>query len=83
MKIITENLGSKSSGPFEIKTSFFSLNDNIINQEITNVPSISEGNKRIVELTIDVPQGVSTKLKSQIFLDNEKVHQRESVSTFP
>lgn len=83
MKILAENLGVKSSAPFEIRTSFFNLNGVIENQKTTYVPSISAGNKRIVDLTIDVPQEITTKLKSQIFLDNKEVHQRESLSTFP
>jgi len=83
MKIIVENLGTKYSGNFIIEASFFDLNGNIVNQETTSVTSLPAGQKKIVEMSIDVPQGVTTKLKSLIYLNNKMVHKRESLSNFP
>jgi hypothetical protein len=83
MKIAVENLGERPSGAFTIQAAFFSLDGNIVNEKTIDAPSISVAKKSIVELEIDVPQGITTKLKTRVYLDDIKVHQRESLSEFP
>ena len=83
MKIIVENLGQEAASNFKIWGGFYSEDDIFFNQETTLISSLAAGTKKIAELTMDVPQDISTKLKTQIRLNNEVVHKRESSSSFP
>ena len=82
LKIIVENLGRVSASNFKILGAFYNQN-NIFNQEETLVPSLAAGNKKIVDLKVNVPQGISTTLKTQIHLNNKIVNEKESNSSFP
>lgn len=82
LKIIVENLGRKSAGNFKIWGAFFNQN-NYFNFKETSKYSITAGTKKILELKLDVPQSIITKLKTHIFLNNKIVHERESSSNFP
>jgi len=83
MKIVVENLGQETASNFKIWGAFYSQDDIFFNQETTSVSSLAAGTKKIVELTMDVPQAISTNLKTQIHLNDEVVHERESSSSFP
>jgi hypothetical protein len=83
MKILIENLGQDLADNFIIWGAFFHKDDIFYNQETISVSSLAAGMKNIVELTMDVPQVLSTKLKTQIYLNNEVIHERESSSSFP
>ncbi|UCF12784.1 MAG: hypothetical protein JSW06_00615 [Thermoplasmatales archaeon] len=82
LKIIVENLGRESASNFKILGAFYSQN-NILNQEEILIPSLAAGNKKIVDLKLNVPQGISTTLKTQIHLNNKIVNEKESNSSFP
>lgn len=83
MKIVVENLGQETAENFKIWGGFYSEDDIFSNQETTLISSLAAGTKKIVELTMDVPLAISTKLKTQIHLNDEVVHERESSSSFP
>ncbi|MCK4332475.1 MAG: hypothetical protein KAV40_02725 [Thermoplasmatales archaeon] len=83
MKIVVENLGQETASNFKIWGAFYSQDDIFFNQETTSVSSLAAGTKKIIELTMDVPQAISTNLKTQIHLNDEVVHERESSSSFP
>ena len=65
-----------------MKPLFHSEFDIRYNQKSTVVSSLPAGEKKEVTLKITVPKGVSTVLKTQIYLNDEMVHEKESTSTF-
>jgi hypothetical protein len=81
--MIIENLGTEATSDIEVRGAFYDNTSRIFNQEIMSVPSIAAGEKRVVELSVDVPSLVSTTLKTQLFLNGMMVNQRESTSRFP
>jgi len=83
IKILIENLGRKTAKNFEVKGAFFNQNDISFNTEAVLVSSLAAGDKKVVELKINVPQSFSSTLKTQIYLDNKMVHEKESSSVFP
>jgi hypothetical protein len=83
IKILIENLGKMIAENFEVKGSFFSLDNMSFNTEVVLVSSLVAGDKKEVELKINVPQSFSSTLKTQIYLDDKLVHEKESTSVFP
>jgi len=81
--MIIENLGTAATSAIEVRGAFYDNTSRIYNQETMNVTSIAAGEKRVVELSVDVPSLVSTTLKTQLFLNGMMVDQRESISRFP
>ena len=83
IQIIIENLGTVTVSDVEVRGAFYDNISQIYNQEITYIPSIAEGEKRLVELSIDVPSSVLVTLKTQLYLKGVMVDERESTSRFP
>ncbi|MBE3120725.1 MAG: transglutaminase domain-containing protein [Thermoplasmata archaeon] len=81
--MIFENLGTAASSDIEVRGAFYDNTSRVYNQETMSVPSIAAGEKRVVELSVDVPSLVSTTLKTQLYLNGMMVNQRESTSRFP
>ena len=81
--MIIENLGTAATTDIEVRGAFYDNTNRNYNQEAMNVSSIAAGQKRVVELSVDVPPLVSTVLKTQLFLNGMMVDQRESSSRFP
>ena len=81
--MIIENLGTVATSAIEVRGAFYDNTSRIYNQETINVTSIGAGEKRMVELSVDVPPLVSTTLKTQLFLNGMMLDQRESTSRFP
>jgi hypothetical protein len=83
MKILVENLGVTTANSFDIWGAFFSQGNIFFNQKTTSISRLEAATKKIVGLKLDVPQEFSTKLKTRIYLNDEMVHERESLSNFP
>lgn len=83
MIILVENLGRKAASNFEIRGAFYSQDNIGFNQETILIPYLAAGDKKIVDLKVDVPQTFMTTLKTKIYLNNEMVHEKESTDTFP
>lgn len=86
VKMILENLGTAATSNIEVRGAFFDNANLIYNQVIVSISPIRAGQKRQVELSVDVPVAVpekTTTLKTQLFLHSIQVHQRESTSRFP
>jgi len=83
LNILVENIGRKNAYNFEIKGAFYNQNNVGFNKETISITSLNTGEKKVVELKINVPKGFSTNLKTQIYVDNEIVHEKESSSSFP
>ncbi len=82
LKIIVENLGRKTANNFNIWGAFFNQGT-YFNQKETSEISLLEDMKKFVNLKMDVPQILTTQLKTQVYLNNKIVHERESTSSFP
>lgn len=83
IKILIENLGRGNANNFEIRGAFYNQNGIGFNKETTWIASLAAGKKKVVDLQINVPQGISTTLKTQIYLNDQMVHEKESTSSFP
>jgi len=83
IKILIENLGRGNANNFEIRGAFYNQNGIGFNKETTWIASLVAGKKKVVDLQINVPQGTSTTLKTQIYLNDQMVHEKESTSSFP
>jgi hypothetical protein len=83
IKMIIDNLGTTATSNIEIRGAFYDNTSRVYNQETLSIPSIAVGEKRVVELSIDVPSLVSSTLKTQLYLNGMMVDQRESTSRFP
>jgi len=81
LKIVIENLGRITTN-FKIWGAFFNQDTYFNQREISEI-SLSEDTKKIIDLKMDVPQIISTQLKTQIHMNNKVVHERESTSGFP
>jgi len=81
--MIIENLGTAATSNIEVRGAFYDNISQIYNQDVTYIPSIIEGEKHRVELSIDVPSLVSVTLKTQLYLNEVMVDERESTSRFP
>jgi hypothetical protein len=81
--IVIENLGTVASSDIEVRGAFYDNMSQIYNQETMSVPSVAAGEKRMVDLSVDVPSSGSTTLITQLYLNGTMVNQRESSSRFP
>ena len=82
MKIMIQNLGTKTAYDFYVTAAFYDQQGNELNVETKLISSLEYSDKTVVEMQIDVPQGLSTKLKTRIYYDNEMVHEKESTNIF-
>lgn len=80
--MIIENLGSAIAPYIEVRGAFYDDENQSYNEQITVVSSLAAGDKRIAELTMNIPPMVSTVLRTQLYLGDVMVHFRESSSRF-
>jgi predicted transglutaminase-like cysteine proteinase len=83
VEMILENLGTAQTTSIEVRGAFYDNMSHIYNQQTTMVSPFAAGEKRLVELSVDVPPIVSTTLKTQLYINDVMVDQRESSSQFP
>jgi hypothetical protein len=81
--MIIENLGTAAASDIKVQGAFYDNTSQVYNQEIMYIPSIAIGEKRMVELSIDVPSLISSTLKTQLYMKGVMVDERESTSRFP
>jgi len=80
--VIVENLGTAATSDIEVRGAFYDNKSKVYNQERLYIPSIAVGEKRLVELSVDVPSLVSVTLKTQLYLNGIMIDQAESASLF-
>jgi hypothetical protein len=80
--MIIENLGTTATSDIEVRGAFYDNTSQVYNQERMYIPSIAVGEKRLVELSVNVPSVVSVILKTQLYLNGMMIDQRESISLF-
>jgi len=83
MKLIVENIGSGAVLNFGVQGAFFTPDNQSRNPRSVIVYGLAAGLKEQVQLEMDVPQGVTSILRTEIVLDGLVVHVKESTSTFP
>jgi len=83
LKIMLENIGGATAYQFEVTGGFFDTTAIVYNMEAITVPFLAAHEKKIVELRLDVPQGFSTTLQTQIYVDDELVEEKKSATVFP
>jgi len=86
VKMILENLGTAAASDLEIRGAFYDTMGRIYNLQTMSVPPVIAGQKKLAEISVDVPASVAEKtttLKTQLYLDGDMVNQRESTSRFP
>jgi hypothetical protein len=81
--IIVENIGNEASSNFEIQGAFYNSNNQSLNPRSVIVYGLEPGLKDEVQLEMDVPQGVTTILRTELLYNGVVVHEKESTSTFP
>jgi hypothetical protein len=82
LKIIVENLGSEVAPEVEVRGAFYDMSNRSYEQKTTIVYSLGVGEKRFIELSVNVPSLISTSLKTHMYLNNVMVNQRESTIQF-
>jgi hypothetical protein len=83
IKIIIENIGSGAALNFDVQGAFYTSTNQSRNPNTVIVYGLEPGVKEEVRLEMDVPQGVTTILRTQLVMDDVVVHEKESTSTFP
>ena len=71
VKIFIENLGLETAEDVLVEGFFFTEGGGEYNVEQVVISSIEPGMKESVTLMVDIPQGVTTRFKTQVFLDGE------------
>lgn len=83
VKAIIENLGSAIAKNFRFEAAFFTNTGIKISYESVNIASLNPGIKKEITLSINIPKNITTWFKTRIYVDNEVVDEKESVSSFP
>jgi predicted transglutaminase-like cysteine proteinase len=83
VQMILENLGTDKTTNIDVRGAFYDNINRMYNQQTTMVSPLAAGEKRLVDLSVDVPPEVSTMLKTQLYINGVMVNQRESTSWFP
>lgn len=82
LKILVRNLGSTAVSSFEIRGAFYDATNRSYNEKIISGSFLDKEDQQIVELQVNIPEGVTTVLRTKIYLDGIMVHERESSSKF-
>jgi len=86
VRMVLENLGTENTGGIEIRGAFYDNLSMMYNLQTMTIPPLQAGEKRFVELSVDVPLALAEKtttLQTHIYIDGVMVNQRESMSRFP
>jgi len=83
VKAIVENLGVTTARNILFEGAFITLSGFKTNYESIIISNLEPGMSEKVTLSIDIPKSLTTWFKSRIFLDNELVDEKETVSSFP
>jgi hypothetical protein len=83
LKIRCKNLGRDTAQMIQLKAGFYTSSGICLNQKTTTVSSLLPQYQDEIELRLDIPQNVTTSLKTQIYLENTFIQEKESAATFP
>jgi len=82
LKMLVKNLGSTAASSFEIQGAFYDADNHSYNENTSRGSPLGPQDQMIINLQVDVPKGVSTVLRTRMYLDGIMVHERESSSHF-
>jgi hypothetical protein len=82
LKLVVENLGNIASDDIKITSAFYSSEDKEYNLIETNLSSIKPGEKKQLDIQLTTPHGISTILKTQIYMNGIFVEEKESETKF-
>ncbi|RLF26714.1 MAG: hypothetical protein DRN08_04145 [Thermoplasmata archaeon] len=83
IKILLENLGEETAKNVEVKAGFFSGDNQCYNGETITIPILEARGEKILNMKVTVPSGISTILKTQVYLNSKMVDEKKSDSWFP
>jgi len=83
VKIIIDNLGRTVAENFKVEAAFYTSSGVKINYESVYISSLEPSMKKEVIFSVNVPKNITTWFKTRIYIDNEIVDEKESVSSFP
>ncbi len=83
VQMVLENLGTDKTTSIEVRGAFYDNISRMYNLQTMTVSPLAAGEKRLVELSVDVPPEISTILKTQLYINDVMVNERESTSRFP
>jgi hypothetical protein len=83
LKMLMKNLGSAAASSFEIRGAFYDAANHSYNENSSGESFLGPQDRQIIDLQVTVPKGVSTELRTRIYLGGRIVHERESSSHFP
>ncbi len=79
--LVVENLGSGIAEDIVVEGGCYTQDNIKLNYERDIISNLKPGMRKEIRLTVDVPSGVTTWFKTRIYLDNEVVHEKESISS--
>lgn len=83
VKAIIENLGRTTAKDFKVEAAFYTSSGVKSNYESVDITSLDPGMKKEISLSVSIPKNLTTWFKTRIYIDNEVVDEKESVSSFP
>lgn len=81
--IIIKNMGSGDAKDIVVRVGFYSEQGIAVSSETTSIATLAAGGRKKVILCANIPSGITTRFKTQIYLDNKIVDERETTSSFP
>jgi predicted transglutaminase-like cysteine proteinase len=83
LKMLVKNVGNAAASSYEIHGAFYDIVNQSYNENTVSSSFFGPEDQQILDLQVNVPKGVSTVLRTEIYLDGIAVHERESSSHFP
>ncbi len=81
--VVVKNLGSDGAENVVVKAAFYTPQGLCISSQTTSIASLPAGSRKKVILRADIPSSITTQFKTQVYLDNKIVDERETASSFP
>ncbi|UCF50117.1 MAG: hypothetical protein JSU91_01150 [Thermoplasmatales archaeon] len=82
LRLIVENLGTKEANEIRIDGAFYTSAGQKYNLEKSSISTLKPGEKKQINLQLNVPHGKSTILKTQIYMNGILIEEKESETQF-
>ncbi len=82
LELVLENLGDETANNIKIIGAFYSSEDKEFNQEKSSISSLQPNDKKQIVFQLTTPHGISTILKTQLYVNDILVEEKESETTF-
>ncbi len=81
--VIVKNFGRGTAEDVIVRAAFYSEQGVAFSSKTTSIATLPAGSGKKVILRADIPPSITTQFKTQIYLNNEIVDERETASSFP